>query len=722
MKNALPNKVIGFEGIRISYIDHNVVAFLNHFRHLFIVCCGTNLAIEKISGRISHNICSMVVWSAHDLCRLRQQCAVLSDCRALRSLTIGHFSPEFPAIYDSASANVSNNGQSLAKWLFISLVNGPPKLLRCHIHSKQQWSAKMDGFKTAFVNASSPANFIVVFSWRPWAGDTVVPFELTNKFSDGGGELMTLKQYESNRFLLVRCPLLRDQRKWTEWEREAHASRSLTPAEKNYSQIEKEGLALIFADFDIEYVNTNDFGQADALSRLIAKEFECDDERVIAACNIDEDLGTVLDMAKQILPIKFENLVSESKKDKTMQIVMKFVRDGWPDERKLTPQSEEIELFGRRKADLTILKDCLMYGERIVIPEKFRTKILTLLHKGHPGIKRMKQLARQYVFWPKLDQQIEEFVKNCAPCQLAAKAPTKTDLHSWPKSTRPWQRIHADYAGPFFGKEFLIVVDSYSKYPEVFEMTTKSAAATIERLRYLFTRHGIPETLVTDNGTQFAASEFAKFTEANGITHLFSAPYNPMSNGQAERFVDTFKRAFRKIKGEGVPNKEIINTFLVTYRTTPNDSLPEAKTPAEMLLGRKPRTTIDLLMPPLRQPTERDTKMEHHFNRRFGTRPQKFVSNKPIWARHRLSQNWRAGTISNGHEPLNVLNEAFHLPITAPNVGIVEQDLEPRPDPINDDHQDEIEPEQARRSPTPPQQVPRRSGRNRRAPDRYSPG
>ncbi|KAL3111302.1 hypothetical protein niasHT_013344 [Heterodera trifolii] len=172
-----------------------------------------------------------------------------------------------------------------------------------------------------------------------------------------------------------------------------------------------------------------------------------------------------------------------------------------------------------------------------------------------------------------------------------------------------------------------------------------------------------------------------------------------------------------------------------------------------MLLGRKPRTTIDLLMPPLPQSTERDTKMEQHFNRRFGARPQKFVSNKPVWARHRLSQNWRAGTIcdcsgviytvkfpdgstnrfhanqlrtrentENGHEPLAILNEAFHLPITAPNVGNIGQDLEPRPEPINDEPQDEFEPEQARRSPTPPQQAPRRSGRNRRAPDRYSSG
>jgi transposase InsO family protein len=131
----------------------------------------------------------------------------------------------------------------------------------------------------------------------------------------------------------------------------------------------------------------------------------------------------------------------------------------------------------------------------------------------------MKQLARTNVYWPKIDMDIEALVRGCEPCQQEAKSPIKTNLHSWPKTTAPWQRVHMDYAGPFFGKEFLIIVDAHSKYPEVFEMTTKSTTATIGKLRYLSTRHGIPDMLVTDNGTQFTSNEFKHFTEINGIKH-----------------------------------------------------------------------------------------------------------------------------------------------------------------------------------------------------------
>lgn len=157
-----------------------------------------------------------------------------------------------------------------------------------------------------------------------------------------------------------------------------------------------------------------------------------------------------------------------------------------------------------------------------------------------------------------------------------------------------------------------IIVDAYSKYPEVFEMHSTTSMSTIAKMRYLFTRHGIPELLVTDNGTQFQSNQFQRFTKSNGIQHLFSAPYCPQSNGQAERFVDIFKRAFTKIKGEGV-TKDIIETFLVTYRTTPCETLG-GKCPAELFIGRRPRTTLDLLKPPATNKIIQDHKMEAQYN------------------------------------------------------------------------------------------------------------
>ena len=573
----------------------------------------------------------------------------------------------------------------------------------------------------------------------------------------------------------------------------AHASSTLTPAEQNYSQIEKEGLALIFAvqkfhkmiygrhfvlqtdhkpllsifgskkgirqcsanrllrwslillayDFSIEYVKTTEFGQADALSRLIANRDKGDQERVIASIGAELAMGSILCEAVQNIPIKFEEIVKASKQDETISKVMKFVQNGWPEEKLL--EDEKTKMFHRRKAELSITQNCLMFSDRVVIPEKYQKQIMKMFHKGHPGINRMKQLARKYVYWPKMDNEIENFVRNCEPCQQAAKMPNKTNLHSWPKATEPWQRIHTDYAGPFFGKEYLIVVDAFSKYPEVFEMPTMSSAATIGKLRYLFSRHGIPQTLVSDNGTQYTSNEFTNFTKINGINHLFSAPYNPMSNGQAERFVDTFKRTFRKLKGEGAPSKEIIETLLVTYRTTPNDALEKGKSPAEAFLGRKPRTTLDLLIPPQAQPQERDDEMERNFNKRFGTKMRTFSLGDKVFARHRISQNWKAGTIrkcsgviydvgfldgssSRFHtnqirirhsadsveDVLAVFNDTFNLPkppVAPMNNGIEDQLEIPVENPIVEMEQGA---EPVRREREQPQ-------RNRRPPQRYSP-
>ncbi|XP_021709560.1 uncharacterized protein K02A2.6-like, partial [Aedes aegypti] len=105
------------------------------------------------------------------------------------------------------------------------------------------------------------------------------------------------------------------------------------------------------------------------------------------------------------------------------------------------------------------------------------------------------------------------------------------------------QRVHVDYAGPIEGDYYLIAVDSFSKWPEIVQTNRITSAVTISILRGLFARLGMPVTLVSDNGTQFTSAEFADFCASNGIEHLTTAPFHPQSNGQAERFVDTFKRA-----------------------------------------------------------------------------------------------------------------------------------------------------------------------------------
>ncbi|CAB4018994.1 Transposon Tf2-9 poly, partial [Paramuricea clavata] len=177
------------------------------------------------------------------------------------------------------------------------------------------------------------------------------------------------------------------------------------------------------------------------------------------------------------------------------------------------------------------------------------------------------------------------------------KMPSKVSLHPWEWTTSPWQRVHIDYAGPFKDTMFLVVVDAHSKWPEVIPMKSTTAAKTIEVLRNLFARFGIPEQIVSDNGPQFVSEEFRSFMKSNGVKHITSAPYHPATNGLAERSVQTFKQALRSMEESSKPIQEKLAKFLITYRNTPHSTTGES--PAQLMLGRPIRTRLDLVKPNL---------------------------------------------------------------------------------------------------------------------------
>ncbi|XP_055542864.1 uncharacterized protein K02A2.6-like [Wyeomyia smithii] len=149
-----------------------------------------------------------------------------------------------------------------------------------------------------------------------------------------------------------------------------------------------------------------------------------------------------------------------------------------------------------------------MYGERLVIPPKFQKRTLQQLHIGHPGVEGMRSIARQYVYWSHIDEDIAKLVQTCNECASVAKIDRRTILESWPVPKKPWQRVHLDYAGPMDGWFYLILVYSFSEWPEVIRTRKITTLATVGILRGIFARFEAPETLVTDSGTQFISSPF----------------------------------------------------------------------------------------------------------------------------------------------------------------------------------------------------------------------
>ncbi|BHF81902.1 hypothetical protein SprV_0802503700 [Sparganum proliferum] len=215
----------------------------------------------------------------------------------------------------------------------------------------------------------------------------------------------------------------------------------------------------------------------------------------------------------------------------------------------------------------------------------------------------MKSIARSFAYWPGIDGDIDDLVRRCSRCQQAAKMPPRQPPIPWQPSERPWSRVHIDFAGSLNGVSYLILVDAYSKWPEIVPLNPATASATIAFLRRIFSQHGLPEVLVSDNGSQFTSSMFEDFCRQHNIQHLRSPSYHPQSNGQAERFVDTFKRALLKARGEGTTD-EIVQAFLFSCRTTPNPASPGGVSPAEALMGRKLRTTFHALGPTGAQPAQ----------------------------------------------------------------------------------------------------------------------
>lgn len=247
----------------------------------------------------------------------------------------------------------------------------------------------------------------------------------------------------------------------------------------------------------------------------------------------------------------------------------------------LTDANNVLAPYVSRKDELTMQQGCLMWGWRVVIPPKLRSRVPAELHTGHLGVVGMKVVARSYVWWPGIDIQVQQLVKTCQTCQQTQRAPGPSHLHSWKWPESPWQHIHVDFAGPFEGHMYLVVVNAHSKWPEVCVMYSTTSAKSIQVLRKLFSRYGLPEVLVSDNGPQFTSEEFQTFLKANGVTHTCSAPFHQARNGLAEHMVQTVKWALCCSKGS-TSIQQRLDTFLLAYRNTPHGTTKES--PAMLFL------------------------------------------------------------------------------------------------------------------------------------------
>ncbi|KAL1227492.1 Uncharacterized protein TPS_01376 [Trichinella pseudospiralis] len=209
-----------------------------------------------------------------------------------------------------------------------------------------------------------------------------------------------------------------------------------------------------------------------------------------------------------------------------------------------------------------ILVGCSLWGSRVIIQLQARLKILKEWHVGHPGIVRMKALARGYVWWPKLDSEIRNLIRTCELCQQSRAWPSHMPVYKWESARIPWSRIHLDLAGPSCSNNFLVVVDAFCKRLEVSVLKNTTFESMISCLRQIFGMYELP-------GTQFTSQVFQKYLNKSGIKHITSSPFHSSSNGQAERMVRTTKESLKKMRY----NVTGITTCTTTCLTATTESL-----------------------------------------------------------------------------------------------------------------------------------------------------
>ncbi|BES98873.1 Hypothetical Protein NTJ_11689 [Nesidiocoris tenuis] len=418
------------------------------------------------------------------------------------------------------------------------------------------------------------------------------------------------------------------------------------------------------------------------------------------------------------------------------------------------PNDEKFLPFTRRQEQLTVEKDCLMWGYRVIVPEKLRKAVLRELHSSHLGSSKMKSLARSYFWWPSLDLDIEREANECQTCCQYRNVPSKSIIHPWPVPSRVWTRVHVDYLGPIknIGYGF-VIMDATSRWIENFFVPSATAENAIEKLEETFARFGLPRAVTTDGARCFTGEEFTSFLDRLGIIHLYGAPFHPQTNGAAESAVKIIKRCIQKNASNSSRTlKRVVQQYLLHHRNTVHAATGE--TPASMMLKQRPKILFDSMIPSTDditfgrqiQVVQGGGKRNIHLNtgqevwaRDFRDSKTKWTPGRVVsklgnqtyviktreedrlWKRH-INQLWPS--IPNKSTTTNLPSEPDVLQPESENAkddSIPQMDIQPENDPTTDDPAEpapEAEPSTLAND-QPPNQT--KCGRKVRKPLRYSP-
>ena len=458
-----------------------------------------------------------------------------------------------------------------------------------------------------------------------------------------------------------------------------YLSKALTQAEMNYSNIERELLAVLFAceklhnytfgrpveihtdhkpleliflkpislaparlqrmllrlaqyDLRVKYVGSKSVLLADTLSRLVTPGSSS------AVPGLDISIAQVLKVSQTRLAL----LQQETKTDLTLIQLMHYINEGWPNSMQDLPAL--LHPFWCFRDELVVLDGLVMKGNRVVIPASQQVQTLERLHDAHQGLTSTLRRARRTVYWPNLQDDVQKMIEQCDECQIHGdKKPRPSERQIG--AVRPMEVLGMDLM-EIRGKHAIVTIDFYSGFLTYDELAGTTTSAVIKVLHNIVRKFGLPEMILSDNGPCFKSEEFHTFCANLDIGHITSSPHYHQSNGRAERAISTIKKILKKTQ-----SNIGITRAIIAYLDTPiNHELPS---PAELFFnGRQINTRLSMAMKFAQQNVLNDVEKNllveqrgKHLNKNETVTKMNYLTNQPIWFSDDNSNVWQPGYV-----------------------------------------------------------------------------
>ena len=288
--------------------------------------------------------------------------------------------------------------------------------------------------------------------------------------------------------------------------------------------------------------------------------------------------------------IVLERIVKETSDDEQLMKVADRIRRGdW----ETYKRDLDVAPFYDIKGELSEVDGVILRLTRIVVPVALQRKLVTAAPTmGQFGVTKTKQRLRQKYYIPRMNAVIEDIIGSCLQCRLVSKERNNQPVKLMDIPDRPWDTVAADFGGPYpDGHYNLVLIDKYSRYPEVEFTESTSFKAIKPKLQRMFSTHGTPRRLETDNGPPFNSEAFAVFAKEQGFKHHRVTLAHAQANGEVERFMAVLNKTEHIAKLEGKDYKSCIYDTLTAYRATPHPA--HGKTPYQLMMKRDIRTKLD---------------------------------------------------------------------------------------------------------------------------------